>query len=456
MEFDPAELARWTGGQWSAPPPPSVNGLHFDTRRLEPGAGFVALSHGKRDGHDFLEAASESGAACAIVEQKCGGPLPQLVVANAMKALADIGQAQRERYRNPVIGITGSCGKTSTKAMLQACLGVSRCHATPGNWNNCIGVPMTLFGLDSETQDFAVIEAGISEPGEMKRLSGMIQPDLVIVTQIGSAHLEGLGNREGVAREKLQLMAQARSEARLVVPESVYAFSECKAYADRTCLVLEGAAPVPEPAPAQVVRYERTDEGIKILEVLYSFASASPGMCSNAALAIVATQILGADLAVGKAALASWQPDAKRGQCLEHNNQIFYVDCYNANPDSMRDAMTAFEATVPTEAGRAYVLGAMNELGHAAVGLHEALGRSLRLRQKDRLWLVGPSELTDAYLAGAEAAGVLPEQIVSSTSVDEIKSGIAAFEGAVFLKGSRCFKLESLLPETLKLKTTQP
>jgi UDP-N-acetylmuramyl pentapeptide synthase len=98
----------------------------------------------------------------------------------------------------------------------------------------------------------------------------------------------------------------------------------------------------------------------------------------------------------------------------------------------------------------------MNELGHAAVGLHEALGRSLRLRQKDRLWLVGPSELTDAYLAGAEAAGVLPEQIVSSTSVDEIKSGIAAFEGAVFLKGSRCFKLESLLPETLKLKTTQP
>lgn len=454
MHFDPADLARWTGGQWSAPPPLSIDGLHFDTRHLNPGAGFIALSHGKRDGHDFLKAASESGASCAIVEKACGGSLPQLVVTNAMKALADIGQAQRERFRKPVIGITGSCGKTSTKGMLQMCLGSSRCHATPGNWNNCVGVPMTLFGLDSDNQDFAVIEAGISEPGEMKTLSTMIQPDLVIVTQIGSAHLEGLGSIEGVAREKSHLMAHARSDARLVVPESVYAFPEFKAYADRTCLVLEGEAPIPNPAPAQVVRYQRTEKGIELLEVLYPFASASPGMCSNAALAIVATQILEADLALGKAALASWKPDAQRGQYLEHGNQIFYVDCYNANPDSMRDAMTAFEATVPIEASRSYVLGAMNELGKAAVALHESLGRSLRLRPQDRLWLVGPRELTTAYAAGADAAGVLPEQIVSATSVEAIKSAIAAFEGAVFLKGSRCFTLEALLPETLTLKPT--
>ncbi|NCG08125.1 MAG: UDP-N-acetylmuramoyl-tripeptide--D-alanyl-D-alanine ligase [Verrucomicrobia bacterium] len=455
MHFDPAELACWTGGQWSASPPASIDGLHFDTRHLQPGAGFIALSHGMRDGHDFLEAALESGASCAIVEKKCGGSLPQLVVTNAMKALADIGQAQRERYRKPVIGITGSCGKTSTKAMLQACLGASRCHATPGNWNNTIGVPLTLFGLDSENQDYGVIEAGISEPGEMRALSAMIQPDLVIVTQIGSAHLEGLGSIEGVACEKSQLLAHARSDARLLVPESVYAFPEFKAHADRTCLVLEGEVPIPEPVPAQVVRYERTETGIKLLEVEYPFASASPGMCSNAALAIVATQLLGADLALGKSALAAWEPDEQRGQCLEHGNQIFYVDCYNANPDSMRDAMTAFEATVPTEAGRAYVLGAMNELGQASVALHEALGRSLRLRPKDRLWLVGPDELTAAYVVGAEAAGVLPEQMVTARSADEIKSGIAAFEGAVFLKGSRCFTLEALLPETLKLKLTR-
>ena len=115
--------------------------------------------------------------------------------------------------------------------------------------------------------------------------------------------------------------------------------------------------------------------------------------------------------------------------------------------------MRAFEATVPVEAGRAYVLGAMQELGTAEVALHEELGRSLRLRPKDTLWLVGPPHLTAAYAAGADAAGLLPEQVVTAASVDAIKSGIAAFKGAVFLKGSRCYKLETLLPESLNLNS---
>ncbi len=451
MVFDPAELARWTGGQWSAPPPASIEGLHFDTRLMQPGAGFIALRHGKRDGHDFLEAASEAGASCAIVEQVCKSPLPQLLVADCLKALADIAQAQRERFRRPVIGITGSCGKTSTKGILQRLLGASRCHATPGNWNNRIGVPMTLFGLDSEQQKFAVIEAGISEPGEMKALSAMIQPDLAIVTHVGPAHLEGLGTIEGVAREKALLMAHARSDARLVVPESVYAFPEFKAHAARTCLVLEGEAVAPDPAPAQLVRYRRTEGGIALLEKEYPFPCASAGMCSNAALALVAAQLLEADLVAGTDSLASWQPDPRRGQYLESGDQSFYVDCYNANPASMLDAMRAFEATVPVEVGRAYVLGAMQELGTAEVALHEELGRSLRLRPNDTLWLVGPPSLTGAYAAGAYAAGLLPEQVVIAPSVDAIKSGIAAFKGAVFLKGSRYYKLETLLPESLNL-----
>lgn len=453
MAFDPADLARWTGGQWSAPPPASIKGLHFDTRLMEAGTGFIALTQGKRNGHDFLDAASEAGASCAIVEEARESRLPKLVVADCMKALADIAQAQRERFRKPVVGITGSCGKTSTKGMLQALLGASRCHCTPGNWNNRIGVPMTLFGLDPDTQNYAVIEAGISEVGEMKRLSGMIQPDLVIVTHIGPAHLEGLGTIEGVAQEKVRLMADARADARLVVPASVYAFPEFKAQAERTCLVLEGEVALPEPAPAQVFRYRRTETGIELLEKTYPFPSASPGMCSNAALAIVAAQLLEADLSAGTESLASWRPDAQRGQSFDVGDQSFYVDCYNANPASMRDAMQTFEASVPVELARAYVLGAMEELGTAAVALHEELGRSLRLRPQDSLWLVGPPHLTAAYATGAHAAGLLPEQVVTAISVDALQSSIAAFKGAVFLKGSRCYKLESLLPKTLNLNT---
>lgn len=176
-------------------------------------------------------------------------------------------------------------------------------------------------------------------------------------------------------------------------------------------------------------------------------------MCSNAALAIVAAQLLEADLSAGTESLASWRPDAQRGQSFDVGDQSFYVDCYNANPASMRDAMQTFEASVPVELARAYVLGAMEELGTAAVALHEELGRSLRLRPQDSLWLVGPPHLTAAYATGAHAAGLLPEQVVTAISVDALQSSIAAFKGAVFLKGSRCYKLESLLPKTLNLNT---
>jgi UDP-N-acetylmuramoyl-tripeptide--D-alanyl-D-alanine ligase len=456
MEFDPSELARWTGGQWSAPPPAVIKGIHFDSRKMEPGAAFIALTEGHRDGHDFLEAASSAGASCAIVERSSLSRLPQLVVADSMKALSDIAQAQRERFRNPVIGITGSCGKTSTKGILQTLLGSARCLATPGNWNNRIGVPMTLFDLDMDKHDYAVIEAGISEPCEMETLAAMIQPDLVLVTHVGAAHLEGLGTIEGVAREKARLMERARSDARLVVPEGVYAFPEFQAFAARTCLVLEGETPVPEPAPAQVVRYQRSPKGIKLLEKEYSFSCASSGMCSNAALAIAAVLLLEANNALGIQALASWEPDPRRGACLSSGEQIFYVDCYNANPASMLDALATFEASIPLDKARAYVLGAMDELGDEAVRLHKELGQSLQLRPNDKLYLVGPPDLTSAYVTGAASAGVPAEQIIRAVSVDEIKSGIAAFAGAVFLKGSRHYTLEALLPDSLKSNTTTP
>ena len=450
--FNPADLARWTGGQWIAPPPPLIQGLHFDTRLMKSGSGFVALSQGERNGHDFLEASMEAGASCAIVEQICHTRLPQLVVVDGMKALADIAQAHRERFRQPVIGITGSCGKTSTKGILKGLLGNARCHVTPGNWNNCIGVPMTLFGLNTDQHNFAVIEAGISEVGEMKTLSGMIQPDLAIVTHVGPAHLDGLGSTAGVAREKASIMASARSEARLIVPESVYAFPEFKALAARICLVLEGDTAVPEPAPAQYVRYYGTENGIALLKKEYPFPSVSAGMRSNAALALVAAQMLQAEDFKGAQSLSSWKPDPHRGEYFDYEEQSFYVDCYNANPASMLDAMRTFEATTPVEVKRAYVIGAMEELGTDAVALHETIGRNLRLRENDFLCLVGPEHLTAGYLKGAQAAGIAAEQVTTTVSVGTIKSSIAAFKGAVFLKGSRAFKLETLLPEMPNFK----
>jgi UDP-N-acetylmuramoyl-tripeptide--D-alanyl-D-alanine ligase len=182
QQFDPVDLAAWTLGTWhEARRPDAISGFCFDARQLKPGECFVALSGGARDGHDFVAQAIELGASAFLVEHLQATDLPQLIVEDSLLAMGAIAGAVRRRFQNPVVGITGSCGKTSTKEMLRAVLGDACTHATAGNWNNRIGVPMTLFGLDAEKHDFAVIEAGINQPGEMIELGEMIQADLTII-----------------------------------------------------------------------------------------------------------------------------------------------------------------------------------------------------------------------------------------------------------------------------------
>ena len=193
--FDPEMLAAWTRGWWTRRPAEAPVGFSVDSRRLTPGVAFVALKTAKRDGHDLLADASRAGASAAIVAKEIPGiDLPQLVVGHPLAALQTVARAQRRNFPGPVIGITGSAGKTSTKELLAALLGgqESGVLATEGNLNNQIGVALTLCRLDPERHRFAVVEAGISAPGEMRLLAAMIEPDVAIVTMVGAAHLEEL------------------------------------------------------------------------------------------------------------------------------------------------------------------------------------------------------------------------------------------------------------------------
>lgn len=454
-QFDPHDLAEWAEGTWlNAEMPKSISGFCFDTRQLSPGECFVALSTDLRDGHVFAAQATDRGAAALLVEQPQALALAQLVVNDSLLAMAAIGTGIRQGFSGPIVGITGSCGKTSTKEMLRLLLGKDRTHATAGNWNNRIGVPMTLFGLDEERHDFAVIEAGINQPNEMAHLGSMVQADIVVITNIAAAHLELLGSVEQVALEKAELVLRARADAPLVLPNSVFQHANFTAFAERAVLLAaEGEAIA---AQAQrVIRYRLNLAGsgysslyLQDASTIEKFQIASPsaGICMNAALAILSARELGIADDLIRERIRSWRPLFTRGSMVTRAKQTFYIDCYNANPASMRDAIAAFCRAMPPQQARCYVLGAMNELGEQSAELHRQVGRQLALRAEDQARFVGPDALTQAYYDGAIEAGGDPAQLARVTDIEKIKSVIANFDGSFLLKGSRSYGLEVLLP----------
>ena len=450
-DFSPTSLVQATGGTWYGGEPEGLNGFCFDARQLHGGDCFVALSGGARDGHDFVPQAIEKGAAAAITERPLELEIPQLVVEDSLLAMGAIGKSVRLGFSKPVVGITGSCGKTSTKEMLRLLLGEEQTHATAGNWNNRIGVPMTLFGLGAG-HEFAVIEAGINQPGEMALLGEMIAADLTILTNIGPAHLELLGSLDEIATEKSKLAEFAAPDSPLVLSADALQYPPYAAMLER-CVVLAGED---EPVPAgarRVVRFvskpiESGARGLFLGGDKYVVHTSSEGIAANAALALVAAQELGIDAEQLAARIGEWRPESTRGRILSGEGRFCYVDCYNANPASMTDALAAFMEVAPDELPRCFVLGAMNELGASAEEMHREVGRQVALRSQDVAIFVGPPSLTEAYCEGAVSEGLSAAQLKCAENVAQIESAVADFAGALFLKGSRSYQLEKLIPES--------
>ena len=169
--FDPDQLQDWTHGEWKSFPSEEISGFSIDSRGLQKGELFVALK-AERDGHDFLSAASNNNASAGIVEDiKLDVPLPQLLVKDSIRAFHDIAHNHRLKFEGPVVGVTGSCGKTSTKDILEILLGENEAICTKGNLNNYLGVPLTLLRSDNEIHNYAVVEAGINQLESAKRYS---------------------------------------------------------------------------------------------------------------------------------------------------------------------------------------------------------------------------------------------------------------------------------------------
>ncbi len=280
--YDPAELAAWTGGQWHGPlPGPALGPPVADTRRLRPGEIFVALKTAKRDGHDYLETARAAGAGAGLVAQvNKEVELPQLLVADPARAWRDVAAAQRKNFPGPIIGITGSAGKTSTKELLRLLLAPG-VHATQANENNLLGVPLTLGGLDPVAHRFGIVEAGISERGEMAELARMIQPDIAIITLISPAHLEKLGSIEGVAHEKARLAQSVRPGGWVVMPASCLEYYVFRRLPAQAAVVAPADGPPPAGPSARLFLYRSEFHPVTgwRLEVFETGATPGCGIC---------------------------------------------------------------------------------------------------------------------------------------------------------------------------------
>jgi UDP-N-acetylmuramoyl-tripeptide--D-alanyl-D-alanine ligase len=378
----------------------AVNGVSIDTRTLQPGDLFVALSgkptggfkssfESSRDGHEFVRAAEAAGAAAALVDHKIEGVgIPQLVVADTlMDGLWKLGAAARARFRGKVIGLTGSAGKTTTKEMLVAGLGAPSTSGPGwggGSFNNFWGVPLTMCRLDP-TAPYWVIEMGMNQPGEIARLSRLAKPDVALVVNVKPVHVAGLGGLEAVRREKLDIAKGLEAGGVLVVPEDL-----SLAGIDFAGTVLRFGI---EKGDVWAMSHHahggdwhvRADVDGTMAE--FMLWEGAPHRLHNALAALACVAAAGGDVAEAAKAIGSVAPLNGRGASSEVGGVLVIDDSFNGNPASMAAALEGLAGRQVV--GRKYaVLGDMLELGADEVAYHKGLlDKVLPL---DGAYLVGP------------------------------------------------------------------
>ena len=389
-----SEAVAATGGQstrdWQA------GGVSIDTRTLQPGDLFVALT-AERDGHDFVAAALKKGAAAALVSRVPAGVSPDaplVLVPDVLAALEALGAAARARTAARVVGVTGSVGKTSTKEMLRAILsGQGRTHAAEASYNNHWGVPLTLARMPAETE-FAVIEIGMNHPGEIAPLARLAQLDVAMITTVAPAHLEAFESVEGIAHEKASIFDGLRPGGVAIFNADIATTPILRAKA-----LAVGATPVgfgtAEGADWRLLEARISDEATvcratRAGEALL-FKVSTPGrhFALNALGALAVAEALGADPMLAAHDLGRWAPPAGRGQreritldLVEETFLDLIDDAFNANPASMAAALDVLIAAKPTDGigrvgggRRIAILGDMLELGPTEAALHAEIAR---------------------------------------------------------------------------------
>jgi UDP-N-acetylmuramoyl-tripeptide--D-alanyl-D-alanine ligase len=443
MNLSLTTIAHWLGADRSADfDAHTCHAISIDSRKIQPGALFIAISGEKFDGHDFVALAEKNGAIAAIVSRPVQTNLPTILVKDTRKALGEIAKRWREQWSIPVLAITGSCGKTSTKSMVAHILeGVGNVLVTQGTMNNDIGLPLTMLAM-RQAHQYAVFELGANHLGEIAYLADIAKPNLSLITNAGDAHLEGFGSVEGVAREKSNIYLHLKSDgvALLNSDDAHAGFWETVIGNRRKITFAKGQAAdfmareihLDEKGSAQFILV--TPEG----EVSVDLPLVGKHHVSNALAAAAACFAMGVSLMDIKKGLESVPPVPKRLVMHQtiHGAKIL-DDSYNANPLSL---YAGLELLSHYKQKKILILGDMNELGSTAEESHRVAGRQAKALGIDALYAVGRLSRFAVEGFGEGAHHFENKQSLLTAVQSNLTKGTV-----VLVKGSRGAKMEEIV-----------
>ena len=423
-------------------------GANMDTRKIEEGQLFIALK-GERDGHDFIPAAFEKGAA-AVLCNHCDGDYPAIVVDDTRIALGDIARGERDRIGMKVVGITGSVGKSTTKEMVAAVLASKyKVEKTPANHNNDIGMPMAILSMPEDTE-VAVLEMGMNHFREIAYLASIGKPDVAVIINIGTMHIEHLGSMEGILKAKLEILEGMHDNGKIILNGDDGLLWNQKKSGGRNAIYFG-------------VRNPECDlKGLEVREAdgtLYFLAQNDHSQFAveleleglhyvHDALAAIA---VGMELGIPnddiRRSLSRFQNMAGRQEIYEANGYTIIRDCYNAGPESMAAALTVL-GNRPGR--RVAVLGDMLELGACARAEHYKIGR-IAAEKADILLSYGPN--SEGMLTGARTGGMsakFSRAFTDKEKMIQVLKTLAKPGDAILFKGSRGMQMEQVLEAFLK------
>jgi len=391
-----------------------ITGAVLDSRKVEPGYVFFATKGERVDGHSFIPEVAEKGAALVICEEAPTVDVPYILVEETFAALKKVAAFYREQLQIPIIGVTGSVGKTSTKEMIAAGLSTKfNVLKTQGNFNNEVGLPLTILSIRQEHQA-AVVEMGISDFGEMHRLSEIARPDICVITNIGQCHLENLIDRDGVLRAKTEIFDNMAKDGYVVLNGDDDKLATVQEVNGRRPYFfgLEGSIAGRE-ATADVYATDIRSKGLfgsdfkmHLIGKELDATVPLPGqhMVINALAAACVGRILGMAEADILAGIASVQATGGRSNIMQLADKTVIDDCYNANPVSMKSAV---DLLMMAQSPKCVILGDMFELGTEELSLHREVGQYAALARLEKMIFIG--NLAKEMYGGAMKLRAMPE-----------------------------------------------
>lgn len=448
------EIAAACGGQYYGPEtnlPLEVTGVAIDSRKIEDGYLFIPIKGARVDGHDFIPQVMEKGALCSLSEKALGDvPYSYIQVSSCTQALKDIAEHYRKALDIKVVGITGSVGKTSTKEMIASVLEQKyNVLKTAGNFNNEIGLPLTIFNIRDE-HEIAVLEMGINHFGEMHRLTKMARPDVCVITNIGLCHLENLIDRDGILKAKSEIFDYMQPDAAIVLngdddklitvtdvkgqkPQFFGLSEELHAFADHIhSLSLRGTTCT-------------LHLGEQALDVLIPI----PGqhMVYNALAGALVGREFGLSAEEIKAGIENLTPVSGRNNMIATDSLLIIDDCYNANPVSV---CASLDVLATADSRTVAILGDMFELGENEKQLHRQVGAYAAEKEIDLLICIGKLSKDTADAASNSASKI--EVLHFDTKADFLAqlSAIIQKDDTILVKASHGMAFPELV-EALKI-----